>query len=336
MNTLKVGVIGLGIGQSHIEKYKQLAGVELVAVADANAERLDSYADSHVRRYSSYEELCDDPDIDAVSICLPTFLHEPAVVRAFTKGKHVLCEKPLAHTAAAGERIVAAARASGKKFMMNLHLRFTPASTYIRSLLDSGELGEVYYSFSSYLRQPRGIPTGVGGWFYRKAQSGGGALLDNGVHLIDQQWYLMGCPKPLEAMGQTYNKFGSELIGKEFDVEDFAAGMIRFENGAALLFENAWASVVQEPTHLLRVLGTKMGATAQPFIVTRRHGGDCEQVKPEAIKTENPVEHFVRCIREDQNPIVTPEQGWTLLKMIEALYRSAASGKSQRIRATLT
>ncbi len=108
--------------------------------------------------------------------------------------------------------------------------------------------------------------------------------------------------------------------------------MIRFENGASLLFENAWASVVQEPTHLLRVLGTKMGATAQPFIVTRRHGGDCEQVNPEAIKTENPVEHFVRCIREDRCPIVTPEQGWTVLKMIEALYRSAASGKSERIR----
>jgi len=333
MKTLKVGVIGLGIGRSHIEKYKQLDGVELAAVADANEERLDAYADSGVRRFSSYEELCDDPDIDAVSICLPSFLHEPAAVRAFGKGKHVLCEKPLAHTAAAGERIVAAARASGKKFMMNLHLRFTPASTYIRSLLDSGELGEVYYSFSSYLRQPQGIPAGVGGWFYKKAQSGGGALLDNGVHLIDQQWYLMGCPKPVEAMGQTYNKFGSELVGKEFDVEDFAAGMIRFENGATLLFENAWASVVQEPTHLLRVLGTKMGATAEPFIVTRRHGGGCEQVTPAAIKTENPIEHFVRCIREDGRPIVTPEQGLAVLKMIEALYRSAASGKSERIRA---
>ena len=109
--------------------------------------------------------------------------------------------------------------------------------------------------------------------------------------------------------------------------------MIRFENGATLVFENAWASVVQEPTHLLRVLGTKMGAMAEPFIVTRRHGGDCERVTPEAIKTENPVEHFVRCIREDKRPIVTPEQGWTVLKMIEALYGSAASGKSQRIRA---
>lgn len=331
MSNLRVGVIGLGVGKSHIDKYRQVAGVELAAVADSNAERLAAFEAPGVRKYSSYEQLCDDPAIDAVSVCLPTFLHAPAAVRAFGNGKHVLCEKPLAHNVADGEKIVAAARAAGRKFMMNLHLRFNPAAAHVRALLDSGEMGDVYYSFSSYLRQPKGIPTGVGGWFYRRDRSGGGALLDNGVHLIDQQWYLMGCPRPVEAMGQVYGKFGPELIGKEFDVEDFAAGMVRFENGASLLFENAWAAVIQEPVHTLRVLGTRMGATVRPFVVTRRVGGDCVNVTPEPAPTENPVSHFVRCIREDKEPMVTPEQGLAVLKMIDALYRSAAAGASQRI-----
>jgi predicted dehydrogenase len=284
-----------------------------------------------VKRYDSFEGLCDDPDVDAVSICLPNFLHEKAAVRAFEAGKHVMCEKPLADSVAGGQRIVEAAGKSGTVFMMNLHQRFTPGATHIRKLVDAGDFGDVYYSFSSYLRHPGGIPSGVGGWFYRKAQSGGGALLDNGVHLIDQQWYLMGCPQPVEAMGKTYTKFGPDLVDKAFDVDDFAAGMVRFENDAVLMFDNAWASILDEPTHFVRVLGTKMGGTAQPFKVTRLKGTDCEDVTPDKVETENPVAHFVRCIREGATPVVTPEQGLTMLKIVDALYRSAESGSSATI-----
>lgn len=332
MNTLKVGVVGLGIGKRHIENYRNIPGVEVTAVADSSEERLAAFADEGVRRYSTYEELCDDPQLDAVSICLPTYLHEPATIRAFKGGKHVLCEKPLAHNAEAGERIVRAARESGKKFMMNLHLRFTPAARRIRSLVTSGAFGDVYHSFSSYLLQPRGIPTGTGGWFYKKALSGGGTLLDNGVHLIDQQWYLMGCPKPTEAMGQVQSKFGPDLIGEDFDVEDFASGIVRFENGAVLLFENAWASVVQEPTFSVRILGSRMGATTRPFSITQWDGAECVAITPEAVPAENPMENFIQCIREDTDPVVTPEQALSMLHILEALYRSAETGKSQAIR----
>jgi len=325
---LKVGVIGLGVGQNHIKQYRELDDVEVTAVADANQERLDKYEDASAKRYSTFEELCDDAKIDAVSICLPNFLHEKAAVQAFDAGKHVLCEKPLANNVASGKRIVEAATRSGKKFMMNLHQRFTPGATHIHSLVESGEFGDVYYSFSSYLRQPGGIPSGVDGWFYRKKDSGGGALLDNGVHLIDQQWYLMGCPKPVEAMGQTYTKFGPDLVDKDFDVDDFATGMVRFDNDATLIFDNAWASLVGEPSHFVRILGTRMGGTAQPFQVTQLNGKKCEDITPQDVTTENPVEHFVRCIREDKTPIVTPEQGLILLQILEALYCSAEKGTS--------
>ncbi len=332
MSELRVGVIGLGVGRRHATAFAGIPGVRVAAVADTNEERLAAVTDAGVRHYTRFEDLCRDREVDIVSVCLPNDLHAKAATLAFRCGKHVMCEKPLAASVEDGRRIVAAARRSGRKFMMNLHQRFTPAATHIRSLVDRGEFGDVYYSFSSYLRQPGGIPEGIGGWFYRKARSGGGALIDNGVHLIDQQWYLMGCPRPVSVAGQTWAKFGPTLVGNAFDVDDFAAGTVRFENGAMLVFENAWASLVAEATHLVRVLGTRMGATAQPFSVTRLEDRQCKTAVPENVAAESPFEHFIRCIREDRDPIVTPEQGLTMLRILEALYRSAASGRTVSIR----
>ena len=329
---LRVGVIGLGVGQGHAKGFDAIDGVRVTAIADSNQERLETFrGGDDLKRYARYEALCDDPDLDVVSVCLPNFLHEPAAVRAFGAGKHVMCEKPMAHNLESGMRIAEAARRSGKSFMMNLHQRFTPGATHIRSLVDSGEFGDVYYSFSSYLRQPGGIPSGVGGWFYKKAQSGGGALLDNGVHLLDQQWYLMGCPRPVEAMGQTYSQFGPKLVADGFDVDDFATGVVRFENGATLVFDNAWAALVREATHFVRVLGTKMGGTAQPFCVVKREGGGCTDVTPSHVQTETPFQHFARSIVQGQTPIVTPDQALTMLRILDALYRSAVAGTSVAI-----
>ena len=127
---LKVGIIGLGIGQSHADAFDAIDDVKVTAVADSNQERLETFRPGDgLERYDNYEALCDNPDLDIVSVCLPNFLHEPAAVCAFNAGKHVMCEKPLAHNLESGRRIVEAAKRSGKSFMMNLHQRFTPGAT---------------------------------------------------------------------------------------------------------------------------------------------------------------------------------------------------------------
>ena len=132
-------------------------------------------------------------------------------------------------------------------------------------------------------------------------------------------------------MGQTYSQFGPELVANGFDVDDFAAGVVRFENGATLVFDNAWAALVNEATHLVRVLGTKMGGTAQPFNIVKRDGGECIDVTPGHVETETPFQHFARSIVAGQTPIVTPDQALTLLKILDALYRSAEKGTSVSI-----
>jgi predicted dehydrogenase len=126
-----------------------------------------------------------------------------------------------------------------------------------------------------------------------------------------------------------------EPIKKDFDVEDFGCGLIKFANGATIYLDNAWASMVDSTVIGLRVLGTKGGATMWPFDIVQSRDGTNVSVKPElAGKTfETEFEHFVRCIREDRPSISPPEQGLTMLKMLEAIYLSQRSGKAVAIKA---
>ena len=217
-----------------------------------------------------------------------------------------------------------------------MKFRFTPEAHYISDYLKKGEFGEVYYGYTHYLRPVGGIPTGAGNWFISKSKSGGGALIDNGVHLLDVNWYLMGCPKPVSAFGSTYAKFGPniEAIKNRFDVEDFACGLIKFENGASIYLDNAWASMVGETLIGLRICGTKGGATMWPFSIIKPEDGKNKAIKPEleGKKYQTQFEHFVECIINDTGPNPSAKQGLELLKMLEGIYLSSRTGKAIRIR----
>jgi len=212
------------------------------------------------RRYRQVRSLLKDRYVDAVSVCLPNHIHARVAVAALQAGKHVLCEKPLAATVRGARRIVGAGKASGRKCMVAMKFRFTPEAHYISRELSRGAFGEVYYGYTHYLRPVGGIPTGTGNWFITKARSGGGALIDNGVHLLDVNWYLMGCPRPVYAFGSTYAKFGPHMdaIRDSFDVEDFGCGLIKFDGGACIYLDNAWASMVDDTVIGLRVLGSSL------------------------------------------------------------------------------
>jgi predicted dehydrogenase len=190
--------------------------------------------------FTDYREMLSMDGIDAVSVCVPNHLHSTMAIDAFEAGKHVICEKPLAITPAEGEAMVAAGKKAGKLFMTAFNNRFRGDTQLLKKMIESGELGDIYYAKTGWIRR-KGIP-GMGGWFTTKAKSGGGPLIDIGVHVLDLAMWLMGNPKAVTVSGSTYAQFGPKGEGLggwghaeengTFDVEDLAAGFIRMDTGA--------------------------------------------------------------------------------------------------------
>ena len=339
---VRVGVIGLGIGRWHLESYLALPEAKVVALCDIDGERLKTAATRYgiAKIYTDYEELCQGNSVDAVSICVPNHMHAPVAMCALEHGKHILCEKPLSASLEDGKRVLKAADQFPElKAMVAMKFRFNKDSLYVRNMVESGDLGEVYYGFSTYLRQLGGIPK-MGSWFTKKKLSGGGPLIDNGVHFLDLIWWLMGCPTPVEAFGTTYAKFGPHGKGSEgwtgeassdiFDVEDLALATIKFENGATVMLDNAWSAFVEKEVIGMRLCGTKGGATLWPFRICHEEDGQIISKTPDLteVESESQFKHFIDCILNDKQPTSTIEQGVTLLRMLDAIYRSAAAGKS--------
>jgi len=342
---IRVGIIGLGIGRWHVESYLAIPEVKVAALCDIDGEKLKSAATRYgiARVYTSYEELCQSDKVDALSICVPNYMHAPVAVCALENGKHILCEKPLSASPEEGSKILEASKKNPElKAMMEMKFRFNKDSAYVKNMVGNGELGEVYYGFSTYLRQLGGIPK-MGTWFTKKELSGGGPLIDNGVHFLDLIWWLMGCPKPVEVFGTTYAKFGPHGKGAKgwtgepspeiFNVEDLALGTIRFSNGATVMLDNAWAAFVEKEVIGLRLCGTKGGATLWPFRICYEEDGQIISKIPDLtdVESENQFRHFIDCIIKDKQPISTIDQGVTVLKMLDAIYRSAETGESVNV-----
>jgi predicted dehydrogenase len=171
---LRVGVIGAGIGAMHLAAYKQLARVEVVAVAGLDDERVRRVADEYgvPQTYREYEQMLAAPGIEAVSICLPNALHAPVSIAALRAGKHVLVEKPLARNQAESHSMIAAAHESARVLMVSFDKRYRGDVQWIKHYIDSGVLGRIYYAKAHWMRRA-GIPR-LGSWFVSKEQAGGG------------------------------------------------------------------------------------------------------------------------------------------------------------------
>jgi len=251
---IKVGVIGVGsIAEMHIAGYKADPRVELAAFCDINEERLKEKGERHgvTRLYTDVKDMVAKEELDAVSVCTWNAAHAPCTIAALEAGLHVLCEKPMAMNVAEAEAMRDAAKRSGKLLMIGFVRRFGNDCAVVQDFINEGYFGDLYYAKATYLRR-NGCP---GGWFGDKSRSGGGPLIDLGVHVIDLVRYLMGNPKPVSVYGATFQKLGDRPGIKKgdayqsstteekpvFDVEDMASVMIRFDNGAVLSISSAFA-----------------------------------------------------------------------------------------------
>jgi predicted dehydrogenase len=346
MEKLRCAVIGLGIGRGHARCFHKHPEAEVVAVADVDASKfvhVEDFLPSTAERYDNPSEMLQKEDLDIVAIAVPNTFHKPLAIEAMKRGVHVFCEKPMAMNAAEAEEMLAVSRETGKRLMINFSFRFTPQSWQMKKEVDSGVLGDIYFGRTVWHRR-RGLP-GFGGWFGTKALSGGGPLIDLGVHRLDLALWLMGYPKPTYVMASTYDHIGSAMAkeqGKHFDVEDLAVALIKFENGATLEVEASWAANIKERELMeTRLMGTKGGLVQrnlnegydfQAEMFVEQNGCQFDMTPHDPIPgVVSSAHHFVDCIRNDTPHTATAEEGVTVMRLLDAIYASAEKGEPVKL-----
>jgi len=337
---LNVGIIGLGIGQFHIDGYKTHPDAEVVAIADTNPERLATIGDKHgiAKRYASASEMLAGERLDVVSVCTPNKFHKEFTIEALRKGCHVLCEKPMAMHASEAREMLEEARKAGRRLMINFSYRFTDQSYALKKQVDTGILGDIYFGRTIWHRR-RGMP-GFGGWFGNKEMSGGGPLIDLGVHRLDLALWLMGYPKPTWVLGAAFDPIAREIADRErklYDVEDLAAGCIKFENGAMLMVEASWAgNQLKNERMETTLLGTKGGLSQhnvgegyqfEAEIYLEREGCQFDmKLHPPVPQVKTSMHHLIDSIVTKKPHIATGQEGLIVMEILDAIYESARTG----------
>jgi len=364
MKKLKIGIIGCGgiANNKHMPALKRLdSKCEMAAFCDIIPERAEKAAKefgaSGAKVYTNYQELLADKDIDVVHVLTPNVAHCPITVAAFEAGKHVLCEKPMAHTSTDAKMMLDAWKKSGKQFTIGYQNRFRPEMQMLHQSCEQGELGEIYFAKAHAIRR-RAVPTW--GVFPNKALQGGGPLIDIGTHALDLTLWCMDNYKPVSVTGSVFYKLGhlaqaaeGNMFGpwdpETYEVEDSAFGMIKFENGAAIHLEAAWAINMRDSREASTTLcGTKAGAEVysgmsypqDKLIINRGHNGllTDEEICPpgnvayfEGGLGEEPgyleAKQWLEAIENGTQPLVKPEQAFAVTQILEAIYQSAATGR---------
>ena len=335
-----LGIIGTGWpGQQHGRVINAIREARLYACADLDEARRREFAATYAPAKSvrDYHELLSDPKLDAVVICLPNFLHFPASLAALEAGKHVFCEKPPTMNAAEMKVLDEEATRRGLMYFFGRQFRFTPGMRAAKALIEAGRLGDIYHAHAIWVRS-RGIPLGIGGWFTEKQRSGGGALIDIGVHALDSAWYLMGAPRPVSVSAQVYRNFDHLVPNAVFDVEDSAFGFIRFENGAVVHLETSWAANLPDNIPMgsefgrelnnSTVYGTKGTIRLQPLTLFEDQKGILKTVEiaaPDAADSfELQMRNFLAAVAGKAPPANSARQAVQLMEMLDAIYASSS------------
>lgn len=349
---LKIGLIGAGgiARAAHLPGYASIPDLcEVVAICDVQEETAKTLAQEFGigKVVTDYKAIIADPEIDAISVTTPNAFHMQPTIDALKAGKHVLCEKPLGMNAAECRKMCRAAKDAGKILQVGLQLRFGGIARFMRSYIDAGHMGSIYYSRAQALRR-RGVP----GWgvFIDKKKQGGGPLIDIGVHILDITLFLMDYPKPVTASGKTWDQLGKnpDLFNAwgnydraRFTVEDSAVGMIKFEDGAVVLLESSFMGNLEDGPLQTQLFGTKSGAIVklsgeEPIKIYTEQDQQIFDMIPRNIpKVEAPhvdeVKAFVDAILNDKPSPVPGEQGLTLNAIFDAIYKSSETGKEEKV-----
>lgn len=345
---LKLGIIGNGgIANAHMGGYLALGDeIELVACCDINFPKAQAFKEKYgfSACYDNCYDMLKNHKLDIVSVCTWNSAHAECTIAALDSGCNVLCEKPMAMNTEEALKMKEAAERNGKLLMIGFVRRHGNDAAAAIDYIEKGYVGDVYYAKASYLRRC-GFP---GGWFGDKSVSGGGPLIDLGVHVIDLVRYILGCPKPVTVFGATFNKLGarshirgtewqSETVVEEpvFTVEDLATAMIRFDNGAVLQVEASFNLNTKKGCGDIVLFGDKAGLSLEPFELYTEVNNQLADIIPHGSNNfdfgrdfNKEIKNFADAVTGKAKCIATAEDGVELMRILDAIYLSAETGKS--------
>ena len=360
----RVAIIGTGmIGYTaHIPSWKSQAGdVEIVAAADILEDRVKKVGKIHniPKVYTDWQKMLDETKPDIVSVCTPNVYHKAPTIAALKSGAHVLCEKPITISTADANEMYDVADEVGKQLFISQTTRFTNDAIAAKSFVEAGKLGEMYYAETAWFRR-RGVPTW--GVFHMKEHNAGGPIYDLGVHMLDLVIWLMGNPKIVAVSGiaalklaNKYEDLATSMAEsgapegaltprpydyREFDVEDFAVGLMRLENGASVVLRTSWAANVTENVNNTFIMGTQGGLQLRPNFEFISNFGSYQANINFKVPSERQVafaghylciEHVLRVIRGEEEKIVKRAEVVNIMRALEGLYQSSDEGREIKL-----
>lgn len=346
MGKVKVGIIGAGTiaEYGHLPFYQQNEDVEIAAIADTNLERAQKMAAQFnvANVYSDAEEMLKNKDIDAVSICTSNNAHIPLAKLAISYDIDVLVEKPIGTSYKDSLELVRLSEKNNRICMVGMTHRFRNDSRALKELIEAENLGEIYYAKVKILRR-RGTPTG---WFTDFSKSGGGPLMDIGVHALDLAWWILGKPEPERISGflkKGIGSFNTKMTSRwqssnnyngnneVFDVEDFAAAFIRFKSGMVMNLEVSWAlNGAQDDAIGVDIYGTNGGVSLEPLCYYSEVNQFFTESKLDIVKNDQmkeEINHFINCVKNRTKPLIPAEEGAEVLRMLEGITESSKLNK---------
>lgn len=340
MQKTKVAILGAGfISDIHMESYHRFVpDAQVIAVYTRRVEKAKSFAEKHniEKWYDDLDEIINNSGCDVVDICLPNYLHADATLKASAAGKHIIIEKPLCVTLEEADAMLAACKEAGVKLMYAEELCFAPKYERVRQMVNEDAIGAIYM-----LKQSEKHSGPHADWFYDINLAGGGVLMDMGCHGIGWFRWMLKNTKAISV----YATMATVLHKDRTRGEDNSVVIIDFENGVTAVLENSWAKHGGMDDKC-EVHGSGGVIYADLFmgnaaIAYSKNGygyamekadttvGWSFPIFEEVFNQGYPHElkHFIDCVRNDQQPLITGEDGRAVLEIIYAAYASAAQGK---------
>jgi predicted dehydrogenase len=346
MDTIKIGVIGSGfIAEHHCYSYSLLPNVEIVGISsllENEAKELMNKFNISGKPLKDYKDLL-KMDCDAISICIPNFLHKDVAIEVLNSGKHALIEKPLARYVSEGDEMLGVAKSSNRKIFYCENNMYAPTFAKVKEIIDEGGVGQIYMGRG---KEQHSGPHSA--WFYKKDKAGGGALIDLGIHDIACLVWFLGCDVK-EVFCQIKTLIPNRGDFGKCEVEDNAVGILYFENDAQVVIEESWCApggydiryelfgtegmlkVAPTFSNLVSVYSEKGYGYAVEKAGTTK--GWTFPVPAESWTFGYPQEmkHFIDCIIKNKDPLTDGKYGQKILQIVETMYRSAKTKKIEEI-----
>lgn len=332
MEKIKLALIGCGnVGQIiHLPILKKMPDVEVSAIVDPDERKAKAVGErfgiDHI--FKSADALLSSAigsEIQAVDICTSTDQHRNSAIACLQAGKDILVEKPIARTLKEAREITDAAKKYGRKLMVGMNNRFRPDTLILKSFIENGELGKIFYIKSGWLKQQ----STEAKWAQQKEKSGGGVFLDLGIVMLDMALWLMNYPEVSTISATSYNQYTKK-------VEDSCAVFIRLANDVTLTIETSWTFHREGDFFYCNVFGDKGSAFINPLRVFKSVAGNLVNLTPAKSDSqvalfkksyENELRHFINALRGIVSLVSSGEDSLARMQVVEAFYQSAAKKK---------